>query len=116
MNLKEAFELAESVHTLIVDESTHHVNFLRLECVGNQDANGNRIWAATFNTIGKGDEDWMEASEIGKYKYSARASNPADAIEQAARKVMADADQLKGSLADYEFSDKALEIFSKGNC
>jgi len=107
MTIAEAFELAESVHTLIIDESTHDVNFLRLECVGTDDGHG--IWAASFDTLQTTDEDWFETTNIERYKYSARASSPAEAIERAANKVLTDAEKLKGSLADYEFNPAIFE-------
>ena len=109
MTLEQAFELAESVHTLVIDESVHHVNFLTLECVGSEDEQGKRIWAASFDTLQPSDKDWTEKENIHKYKYSARASSPQDAIAQAANKVIADAEKLKGGLADYELNPDVFE-------
>jgi len=85
-DLTIAFMVAEIIHNKILstDELGKSLNYLTLAALGVSEG-----WAATFNSIGYSPEDseWYERSMIAKYPASARAKEPAEAIERAAAKA-----------------------------
>lgn len=102
ITLEEAFALADSIHHLIVDESTHAMNYLTLECLGVYDHDNKGLWAASFDSVIASDDEWYE--HVERFEFSARARTPADAINLAADKLLAKYPKFKGSLGDYELN------------
>lgn len=87
-SLYRAFQTAAAIHALLDDESNAVLNksrctYLTLVAVGSG------VWAATFDPCSD-EPEWYEKPTIQHYPHSARSTDPAQAVMEAAVKLIED--------------------------